>query len=372
MDIRSRATRSTTVQQVATKPESKSSKEKKSSKRYLKSLLTVLVVLFFLYLLPPLLLRYSPWVRDAVIFVHHLKIPFFGNLSDPLTYGLTHARQFELYHGDGCSVEAWQILPKAYHSNEIDGSSSSANSYFIRALSDGQPIVIYLHGNGGTRAVGHRLNTYHYLTRDLGYHVITFDYRGYGDSECYPSERGMMEDGKIVWDWLKSVLNAAASPPADTPSPQIYIWGHSLGSAAASYLTEVLSNDGDLPTGLVLEAPFTDMIDEASNHPLSIPYRPIMSLFIHLTFGSFEDKFESVKRINHIRCPVLILHGKRDYVVPYHLGRKLYETGVEGRKRDPSLRDIEFVDCGETGHKNSWKSPNAKEALKRFLAQETT
>ena len=38
-----------------------------------------------------------------------------------------------------------------------------------------------------------------------------------------------------------------------------------------------------------------------------------------------KDKFESYKKINKISVPVLIIHGKVDKIVPYEMGKKMYE-----------------------------------------------
>lgn len=323
-------------------------------RRRKRALLTLLLLLFTLYLLPPLLLRYSSWCRDAITFVHHVKTPFFGNISDPESFGIKAVREFKLTHKDGCSLETWQILPTHYH-HSINFLSEAS---YTNALSDGSPIIIYMHGNTGTRATHHRVQLYKYLAEILGYHVITFDYRGFGNSECYPSERGMMEDGRLVWKWVGE----------KAPRARIYIWGHSLGSAAATHLTEELCKTSrDMPSGLILDAPFPNMVAAAENHPFSLPYWPFMPIFSHFTIQNFEQKFESAKRMEHIKSPILILHGQMDYVIPYHLGVEVYETALKSREKNPYLGRVEFVDCGSSGHKTNWESPRAKDAVKQFV-----
>ena len=49
--------------------------------------------------------------------------------------------------------------------------------WYTEKLSNGKPIIIYMHGNTGSRAREHRLNIYH-IFQDLDYHTICFDYRG--------------------------------------------------------------------------------------------------------------------------------------------------------------------------------------------------
>ncbi len=354
MEVRSRLPDRSTPPPLPSPPTpevAQSNQENKSRKG--KILLYVFLTLFIIYLIPPIVLRYSSWLRDALIFVHHVKTPFFGNISDPASFGIKSTRQFELFHEDGCGIEVWQILPKQYH----HGLTQISPDEYISALSDGSPVILYLHGNTGTRARYHRVKLYQHISEVFGYHIITFDYRGYGNSECYPSERKMMEDGRLVWRWLREKTSKA----------KIYIWGHSLGSAVGTYLVKDLCQTQDCPSGVILDAPFTDMLEEISNHPFTVPYRPVMSPFLSFSFGYLVDKFESVQRIGHITCPILILHGQWDTIVPFHLGKKMYRAAIESRKGKDSLEEVEFLDCGFTGHKDNWKSPNAQDALVRFI-----
>ena len=342
--------------QKADKPKTK---KRKAIKRLLALLLIALVVLT-LYPLPALLVRYSEWLQKALIFVHHVRTPFYGNLSDPSSYGLKLARQFELFHEDKCEIEVWQVLPGAYHKERGEGDGEDlalSESEFQTALSDGAPIVLYLHGNTGTRALYHRVEVYKYLTQEKGAHVITFDYRGYGNSECYPSERGMMEDALLVWNWVRE----------HAPNSKIYVWGHSLGSAAATYLTKELCDSGNQPSGLILDAPFTNMFDAAVNHPVSLPYWPVASLLRYYVLEAIPERFESAQRLKDITCPILILHGRLDIIIPFHIGEAVHKTALEFKEIHSSMGDVEFVDCGETNHKTNYLSPHTHSALKRFL-----
>ena len=38
-----------------------------------------------------------------------------------------------------------------------------------------------------------------------------------------------------------------------------------------------------------------------------------------------RDKFESYKKIKNVSVPLLILHGKKDKIVPFAMGKKMYE-----------------------------------------------
>lgn len=339
--------------------QSKTIKTKKPLKKRVQRLLLIALVVLALYSAPAVVVRYSEWLQKALIFVHHVRAPFYGNLSDPSSYGLKFSRQFELFHEDECGVEVWQVLPHVYHVGEVSESDELVLSEidFQSALSDGAPVVLYLHGNMGTRAMPHRVGVYKYLAKEKGLHVVTFDYRGYGNSQCHPSERGMMEDALLVWNWVKM----------HAPESKIYIWGHSLGSAAATFLAKELCDSGNEPTGLILDAPFTELLDAAENHPITLPYWPVFPLLRYYILETLQERFESVHRLKHITCPILILHGRKDIIIPFHIGEKFYNTALELKKSHPSMGSVEFVDCGDTNHKENYLSPHTHAALDRFI-----
>lgn len=120
-------------------------------------------------------------------------------------------------------------------------------------------IVVYLHGNTGSRGALHRVELYKLLRR-LGYHVITLDYRGYGDSaDVAPTERGVVRDALAVYEYITNLTN----------NP-VFLYGHSLGTGVSTHLLSILQ-DMNLPgpKAVVLEAPFNNIQDEIRQHPFS-------------------------------------------------------------------------------------------------------
>lgn len=72
------------------------------------------------------------------------------------------------------------------------------------------------------------------LRDELKYDVITFDYRGFGDSTGQPTEAGLVKDARFIYNWLDKLNNGQR---------KIYLWGHSLGSAVGCQLAVRLSNN---------------------------------------------------------------------------------------------------------------------------------
>ena len=99
----------------------------------------------------------------------------------------------------------------------------------------------------------------------------------------------------------------------DVDPQRIVYFGRSLGSAVGVWLASQR-----LPSGLILESPFTSVKDMAKH---AFPHLPL-----HLLV---RGKYDSISRMGKISCLLLILHGDKDDIVPIDQGRKLYEAANE-------------------------------------------
>ena len=171
------------------------------------------------------------------------------------------------------------------------------NAWLITA-SDDAPVVLWFHGNAGN--IADRLENARLLV-DRGLSLFMVDYRGYGKSEGAPSEKGIYADGQGAYNCLMS---------RGVKQENLIVFGRSLGSSVAVYVAS--NNDC---AGVILESAFTNMADMARVH---FPIIPGM--------GSFKHKFNSTDRIGSISAPILFTHGDKDELVPYDLGRRLFEA----------------------------------------------
>lgn len=344
MEVRSRKGVSKATSSATKHNEVVTQVSKPKERKLLSVCLKCLLPFLLIYALSAVVFTYSTWIQRELIYVNRIRTPFFSNLSNPYQFGLhNETRHFYLMHkGNECRIGVWYI-PRMTN-------IGTAND--VASLADGFPVVLYLHGNLGTRGTYPRVGVYKYLSEERNCHVVTFDYRGFGDSDCYPSEVNMMEDGLLVWEWIRK----------KAPNARIYLWGHSLGSGAATHLTLGLQSLGTTPVAVLLDAPFTNIIEAAYNHPFGIPFKPLGERFYH----SMYEKHSSIDRILHIKCDIMIFHSRNDFVVPYHLGKKLYETAIS--KRDPKITGkVSFIDCGEQGHKYNYLSKELRVAVDKFI-----
>ena len=173
---------------------------------------------------------------------------------------------------------------------------------------DGNRVIIWFHGNAGN--IGHRVENLVLMREQLKVSVFLFDYRGYGNSEGAPSERGMYLDAEAALEYTKTRTGLE-------PDEGIVYFGRSLGAAVAVELATRYP-----PRALVLESPFTSIQDMASK------LHPVVSRLVPLGL-IVQSRFDALSKIGQVHKPVMVLHGDQDYTVPIELGRALFEAANE-------------------------------------------
>ena len=161
--------------------------------------------------------------------------------------------------------------------------------------------ILFLHGNAGSLQNRiHKIN--HFENMNVNFLIIAW--RGFSGNEGFPSEKGLYEDAKSAVRWLKQ---------KGLKEDDIIVYGESLGTGIA---VEIAQNNSF--ASVILESPFTSMIDAAKN---KYPIFPIRFLL--------KDKYESNKKIKNIKSPLLIMHGEVDQIVPFWMGKKIYNIANE-------------------------------------------
>ena len=162
--------------------------------------------------------------------------------------------------------------------------------------SPGPLTLVFFHGNGGNR--GNRLSWIQEFHR-RGYGVFILDYRGYGGSAGTPTENGFYQDGQAAIEWLRKNTHQ-----------QLIYFGESLGSGVAVEMAIRLP-----PAALIIQSGFSSAVDVAKK---SYPYLPVSLIM--------KDRYESLKKIDGVTCPLLVIHGQDDSTIPFKLVTALYEA----------------------------------------------
>ena len=219
----------------------------------------------------------------AVAYLAQRRLTYFPNPARvaPAQLGLSGVAEETLSTPDGAQLIAWYA-----------------------PAPPGRPTLLYFPGNGGSLA-GRAMRFQRY--QNAGFGILMLSWRGYSGSTGSPSETANYADARLAYD---SLIKRGLKP-AD-----IFIYGESLGSGVATHLAT------EVPVaGVILDAPFTSIPDVGAD---AYPYLPVRLLM--------SERYDSASRIASINAPLLILHGMRDRVVPFAMGKRLYELAREPKR----------------------------------------
>lgn len=190
--------------------------------------------------------------------------------------------------------------PSSYQENQEFVKLQSSDTVQITgvylALPKAKYTILYSHGNA--EDLGETLPRLRDL-RDIGFSIFSYDYQGYGTSQGNPSVKNAYQDINAAYEYLTQQLGI--------PANQIIVYGRSVGGGPSVDLAS-----RQPVAGLVIESSFTTAFRVVTR----IPIYPF-------------DKFSSIDKIKSVNCPVLVIHGNADRVIPFSHGKQLFTTANE-------------------------------------------
>ena len=164
----------------------------------------------------------------------------------------------------------------------------------------GEKLVIYYGGN----AEDVYWNIMEHYDKK-GYAILLVNYRGYGLSGGKCSEKKLFADAELVYDDIARKYRPG----------KVILYGRSLGSGVAAYLSSVRKTDG-----IILVSPYDSMVNMAREQ---FPLFPAGMLLRH--------RFDSVKYLADYKGPVSIIYGGSDKIIPGRRTKALIEN-INGQK----------------------------------------
>jgi fermentation-respiration switch protein FrsA (DUF1100 family) len=215
------------------------------------------------------------------LFLAQRDMMYFPNYSKPMLKdtGIIGLEEFTVKTEDGLTLFSWYKAPAS-----------------------GKPVILWFHGNAsnvGWSAA--RLKPF----VAAGYGVLIAEYRGYSTNPGKASEKGFYQDGRAFMNWLKA---------RGISENNIILYGESIGSGVAVQL----ATEYPQINTLILEAPFTNTIALAKNRYFFLPVNLML-----------KDRYDNLSKISSIKAPLIVLHGTDDSVVPYAMGKKLFDAAPE-------------------------------------------
>ena len=199
----------------------------------------------------------------------------------------------------------------SYYSNsglkEVKFTTSDGlvlKSLFKKPISQDKHTILIFHGNAGH--IGHRVKKFKRFIEN-GYGLLLLEYRGYGDNQGKPTEKGLYEDGLAAINFL--------SRQNISPEKTI-VYGESLGCGIATKLSKDTAFKA-----IILEAPYTSITDVAQHHYW---YMPVKWLIL--------DSYDIIGIIDKIKSPLLLIHGEKDNIIKIKFGKKVFDSAPKPKQ----------------------------------------
>jgi len=126
--------------------------------------------------------------------------------------------------------------------------------------------------------------------------VIGYEYPGYGIAKGSASPSIIKKDINTVYNFVTTILKFL---------PQnVIFYGRSIGTGPSTYMaSRITRKNKDIPAALILQSPYTSIRDIAKELVGAI--------------GTLAPKmFNNIGNISHVKCPIMLIHGERDDVIP--------------------------------------------------------
>lgn len=155
-------------------------------------------------------------------------------------------------------------------------------------------IVYYLKGNSKS------IKGWGKFAKDFlsnGYDFFMMDYRGFGKSKGKRSQERVFNDAQHIYKWLTESY----------PEDKIVIYGRSLGSGIAARITS-----WNKPRMLILDSPYFSFYHNVKRYLFFTPLKWL------LKYDMRTDQY-----LKTVTCPVHIIHGTADHLIPYSQSEQL-------------------------------------------------
>ena len=216
------------------------------------------------------------------------------------------------YSGEKLNVSVEKVKIKTEDNIEL-------LSWYHKKNSGDYKTILFLHGNAGT--LENRIYKINHL-KNMNVNFLIIAWRGFSGNKGKPTEKGLYEDAKSALRWLAN---------KGVKEESIIIYGESLGTGVATEIAQYKNF-----AGVILETPFTSMVSAGKS---KYPFFPVSFLL--------KDKYESDKKIKNIKSPILIMHGEVDKLVPFWMGKKLYNLANEPKYSYFSKYDDHMMEYNE-------------------------
>lgn len=208
-----------------------------------------------------------------------------------------------LFYPDGRHPISSLRIPGLRMISAGEQGSPDLAAWYVPA-SHGLPTVAYFHGNAGK--IGDREGRMAAFAR-AGIGILMVEYPGFGGELGRASKKGLVKAGRRALAFLDR---------SGVPSHKVILYGESIGTGIATRLATERKVGG-----LILESPYTSILDIACQ---LVPWLPVRLLL--------SDRFEQLSLITMVHAPLLILQGALDRIVPPAMGQAVFAAANQPKR----------------------------------------
>jgi len=305
-----------------------------------------------------------------------------ADLVNPEKYGLTHTQNIYITKDsldglegvldEGDKIGAWWIraLPK-----DGDKMAEKPSDKYTRVLHEmpvlgtDDTVFILLHGNAKNRGASHRIAAYQ-LFQKQGYHTLTVDYRGWGDSTMSGegggferiNEKSLIDDAVLAARFVRKEVGDQA---------KLVLYGHSMGTGIASRTAAECLRANIRVDGVILDSPFHSLKDMFEGNQGFMSKVLSVALDADKLIKHMKVEFNSPKWLSNLKIPVTVFVAESDPVTPPHLSDKLVADVRKSGKKNIELIKWTEPDLGHIGISKTKGFPiNIREFVKSLHAKD--
>lgn len=169
----------------------------------------------------------------------------------------------------------------------------------LKSPTGSSKVLLYFHGNA--EDIGHTQELLEHLRDSIGFHIISVEYPGYGIYPGSPNATRLTEDAINVYDYL--------AYEAKIGEENIIVFGRSIGTGPAVHLAAIKH-----PAILTLMSAYTSLRAVVKN---------LVGRFLQY---AVRERFLNKEMIKAVTCPVFLIHGMKDQLIPYQQSQELLQA----------------------------------------------
>ena len=200
----------------------------------------------------------------------------------------------------------WSSTPSGASDHAVEAADDISLSCRFFPVGDESPTILFFYGNGETATDYNGIAPFYNQT---GLNFFVSDYRGYGNSDGWPSFTAMLADSHRVLDYAAGMLESEGY------SGRLYVMGRSMGRHSAF---ELAANCGDRLAGVIIESG-----------------RPILGNFVYGLPPEQGKALEAayMAKVSSISIPSLVIHGELDELAPVQQAVEMHHAFKSVNKR---------------------------------------